>query len=99
MRAANGGLMFSSFLKRLGKPGKSWRYERRTRLDLGIAGRKAIWCASCRRLGRGCALALAAAGCEVVINGRDGPTVDAAAADIPGATGANVIAVVADVGT
>ena len=40
-------------------------------MDLGIAGRKAIVCASSRGLGRGCALALAQAGCELVINGRD----------------------------
>ena len=39
-------------------------------MDLGIAGRKAIVCASSRGLGRGCAEALAAAGVEVVINGR-----------------------------
>ena len=31
-------------------------------MDLGIAGRKAIVCASSRGLGRGCAEALAAAG-------------------------------------
>jgi NAD(P)-dependent dehydrogenase (short-subunit alcohol dehydrogenase family) len=40
-------------------------------MDLGIAGRKAIVCASSRGLGRACAKALAEAGCEVVINGRD----------------------------
>ena len=41
-------------------------------MDLGIAGRKAIVCASSRGLGRACALALAQAGCDVVVNGRDG---------------------------
>ena len=40
-------------------------------MDLGIAGRKAIVCASSRGLGRGCALALAEAGVHVTINGRD----------------------------
>ena len=40
-------------------------------MDLGIAGRKAIVCASSRGLGRGCAYRLAEAGCEVVVNGRD----------------------------
>ncbi len=40
-------------------------------MDLGIAGRKAIVCASSRGLGFACAKALAEAGCEVVINGRD----------------------------
>src|SRR5690242_8545862 len=37
-------------------------------MDLGIAGRKAIVCASSRGLGRGCAYRLAEAGCEVVVN-------------------------------
>ena len=40
-------------------------------MDLGIAGRKAIVCASSRGLGRACAQALAEAGCEVIINGLD----------------------------
>ena len=40
-------------------------------MDLGIRGRKAIVCASSRGLGRGCALALAEAGCDLVVNGRD----------------------------
>ena len=40
-------------------------------MDLGIAGRKAIVCASSRGLGKACARALAEAGCEVTINGRD----------------------------
>ena len=68
-------------------------------MDLGIAGRKAIICASSRGLGRGCALALAEAGCAVVINGRDGGKLDATAAEIRAATGADVVSVVADVGT
>ena len=37
-------------------------------MDLGIAGRKAIVCASSRGLGRACAEHLAAAGCEVVVS-------------------------------
>jgi 3-oxoacyl-[acyl-carrier protein] reductase len=40
-------------------------------MDLGISGRKAIVCASSRGLGRGCAEALAEAGCEVIVNGLD----------------------------
>ena len=55
-------------------------------MDLGIAGRKAIVCASSRGLGRACAQALAEAGCEVVINGRDAKTLEATAADIARAT-------------
>jgi 3-oxoacyl-[acyl-carrier protein] reductase len=68
-------------------------------MDLGIAGRKAIVCASSRGLGKACARALAEAGCEVVINGRDGKTLEATAAEIAKATGAKVTAVVADVAT
>src|SRR5262245_53138908 len=66
-------------------------------MDLGIAGRKAIVCASSRGLGRACAQALAAAGCEVVINGRDAKALENTAADMRQATGAKVIAVAADV--
>ena len=40
-------------------------------MDLGIRGKKAIVCASSRGLGRGCAMALAEAGCDLVVNGRD----------------------------
>ena len=40
-------------------------------MDLGIAGRKAIVCASSRGLGKACAVALAREGCQVVINGRN----------------------------
>lgn len=68
-------------------------------MDLGIAGRKAIVCASSKGLGRGCAKSLAEAGCEVVVNGRNRDAVEAAAADIRQATGAKVIAVAADVAT
>jgi 3-oxoacyl-[acyl-carrier protein] reductase len=66
-------------------------------LDLGIAGRKAIVCASSRGLGKGCALRLAEAGCEVIINGRDQAVTEATAGEIARATGAKVTPVVADV--
>jgi 3-oxoacyl-[acyl-carrier protein] reductase len=46
-------------------------------MDLGISGRRAIVSASSRGLERACAQALAAAGCEVVINGRDEESVKA----------------------
>jgi 3-oxoacyl-[acyl-carrier protein] reductase len=68
-------------------------------MDLGISGRKAIVCASSRGLGRGCAFALAQAGCEVIVNGRDGKTLEATAAELRQATGAKVTAVMADVAT
>jgi 3-oxoacyl-[acyl-carrier protein] reductase len=68
-------------------------------MDLGIAGRKAIVCASSRGLGRACAAALAQAGCEVIINGRDDKSLEATAAELRQATGAKVTAVKADVAT
>ena len=74
-------------------------------MDLGIAGRKAIVCASSRGLGRACAYRLAEAGCEVVVNGRDKTRTEgtaaeiATAAEIRKATGATVHAVLADVAT
>jgi 3-oxoacyl-[acyl-carrier protein] reductase len=66
-------------------------------MDLGIAGRKAIVCASSRGLGRACAKALAEAGCEVVINGRDRERLAATAAELHQATGGKIVAVAADV--
>jgi 3-oxoacyl-[acyl-carrier protein] reductase len=68
-------------------------------MDLGIAGRKAIVCASSQGLGRGCAMALAQAGVSVVINGRDAALLEATAADIRAATGTDVTPVLADVNT
>src|SRR2546423_11257474 len=68
-------------------------------MDLGIAGRKAIVCASSRGLGRACAHRLAEAGCDVVVNGRDQAKTEGTAADIAKATGAKVTPVVADVST
>ena len=68
-------------------------------MDLGIAGRKAIVCASSRGLGRACALALAHAKCEVVINGREGKSLQATAAELRTATGSKIIEVQADLAT
>jgi 3-oxoacyl-[acyl-carrier protein] reductase len=68
-------------------------------MDLGIAGRKAIVCASSRGLGRACAHALAQAGCEVVINGLDAARLETTAEELRKATGATVTPVKADVAT
>ena len=68
-------------------------------MDLGIAGRTAIVCASSRGLGRACAFALAEAGCHVVVNGRDAQVVQATADEIKAKTGVKVMAVAADVAT
>jgi 3-oxoacyl-[acyl-carrier protein] reductase len=66
-------------------------------MDLGIAGKKAIICASSRGLGKGCALALAEAGCEMVINGRDEAVLDQTAMEIADRYGVPVTPVAADV--
>jgi 3-oxoacyl-[acyl-carrier protein] reductase len=51
-------------------------------MDLGIRGRNAIVCASSKGLGRGCAMALAEAGCDLVVNGRDAALLAKTAAEI-----------------
>ncbi|HZP20556.1 MAG TPA: SDR family oxidoreductase [Bauldia sp.] len=66
-------------------------------MDLGISGRKAIVCASSRGLGRGCAFALAEAGCDIVLNGRDQAALDATAAELRGRHNVAVTAVAGDV--
>jgi 3-oxoacyl-[acyl-carrier protein] reductase len=66
-------------------------------MDLGIAGRKAIVCASSKGLGRGCAEALAEAGCELVLNGRDATVLQATAGIIRQASGVKVTAVAGDI--
>lgn len=66
-------------------------------MDLGIAGRNALVCASSRGLGRACAVALAEAGARVVINGQDGERLARVRDEIAAETGAEVIAVAADV--
>ncbi len=68
-------------------------------MDLGIQGRVALVCASSQGLGYACALALAQEGCELVINGRQAPKLEAAAQALRQATGARVSAVPADIAT
>ena len=68
-------------------------------MDLGISGKTAIICASSKGLGKGCAMALAEAGCAVVINGRTAETLENTAAEIRQETGAKVTTVIADVST
>jgi len=65
-------------------------------MDLGIAGRNAIVCASSRGLGRACATALARAGVNVAINGRDAALLERVRGEIAAETGAEVIAVAGD---
>lgn len=66
-------------------------------MDLGIRGRHAVVCASSRGLGRACAFSLAAAGCSIVLNGRDAERLDRTAAELREATGAEVTAIAGDV--
>ena len=66
-------------------------------MDLGIAGRSAIVCASSRGLGKACALALAKEGVNVWICGRDGASLEEAREEIAAAGGGDVHALVADV--
>jgi 3-oxoacyl-[acyl-carrier protein] reductase len=68
-------------------------------MDLGLAGKKAIICASSKGLGRAAALALAREGVQVVINGRDLKTLEATQTEIREETGIDPICVAADVTT
>lgn len=66
-------------------------------MDLGVAGKWAIIGASSRGLGLGCAQALADAGCNLVINGRDTAKLDEAAAELKGRGAPDVIIVAQDI--
>lgn len=68
-------------------------------MDLGIAGRRAIVCASSKGLGRGCAESLAREGVDVVINGRNEAEVMATTEAIRKFAKGKVTPVVADVTT
>lgn len=62
-------------------------------MDLGIAGRRAIVCASSRGLGRACATSLAREGVHVTLNGRDADALAATAESIRSEHGVEVAAV------
>jgi 3-oxoacyl-[acyl-carrier protein] reductase len=68
-------------------------------MDYGIRGRRAIVCAASEGLGRGCALALAREGVDLVINARRQALLDDTAAAIRAETGVSVVAVAADITT
>jgi 3-oxoacyl-[acyl-carrier protein] reductase len=65
-------------------------------MDLGLTGKTAIVAASSKGLGRACALALAAEGARVTVCARHEPDLEAAATQIRESTGAEVLAVPAD---
>jgi 3-oxoacyl-[acyl-carrier protein] reductase len=68
-------------------------------MDFGLAGRKAIVCAASKGLGKGCAVALAAEGVELLITARGADALEATAAEIRAATGAHVRTLAGDVTT
>ena len=68
-------------------------------MDMGIRGRKAIVCAASKGLGKGCAMALAHEGVELVINARTKSELEATAEEIRKKTGVKVTAVAVDVTT
>ena len=68
-------------------------------MDLGIKGRKPIVCASSKGLGRACAFALAEAGVDVVLNGRNADVLRATAEALRATYPVNVTEVVGDLST
>lgn len=66
-------------------------------METGLRGKVALVCAASRGLGRATAMALAAEGARVAICARHMPTLEATAGDIQAATGAEVLAIAADV--
>lgn len=68
-------------------------------MDLGIKGRTAIVCAASKGLGKGCAMALAREGVDVIISARTRSELEATAEEIRKATGVKVTAIACDVTT
>ena len=68
-------------------------------MDLGIKGKNALVCAASKGLGKGCALALAREGVNLVITARGKEALEATAEEIRKATGAKVVAVAGDITT
>ena len=66
-------------------------------MDMGIKGKKAIVCASSRGLGKGCALALAEEGVDLVINGRNKEVLSSTAEEIRQEYDVNVTEFCADI--
>ena len=68
-------------------------------MDLGIRGKNALVCAASKGLGKGCALALAREGVNLVITARGKEVLEATAEEIRKSTGAKVVAVAGDITT
>ena len=65
-------------------------------MDLGIKGKRALVCAASKGLGRGCAMALAEAGVDLVINARGADALAQTAAELR-KFGVQVVEVAADI--
>lgn len=68
-------------------------------MDLGLKGKRALVCASSKGLGRGCAVALAAAGVDLVLNARGADALEDTAAALRQAFGVQITTVAADITT
>ena len=68
-------------------------------MNLAIAGRKALVCAASQGLGKGCAMALAREGVDLVITARGRGALEATAAEIRSAAGVKVTVVAGDITT
>lgn len=66
-------------------------------MDLGIKGKRALVTAGSKGLGRGCAMALAEAGVDLVLNARGTEALEATAAAIRAAHGVSVVTVAGDI--
>jgi 3-oxoacyl-[acyl-carrier protein] reductase len=68
-------------------------------MDLGIRGKTALVCAASKGLGKGCAMALAREGANLVITARGKEALEATAEEIRAAFGAKVTTVTGDITT
>ncbi len=68
-------------------------------MEMGIAGKRALVCASSKGLGRGCAEALAAEGVNLIINARNDDALQKTAQHIRATFGVEVVAIAADITT
>jgi 3-oxoacyl-[acyl-carrier protein] reductase len=68
-------------------------------MDMGIKGKTALVCAASKGLGKGCAMALAGEGVNLVITARGAEALEATAAEIRKTYGVKVTAVAGDITT
>ncbi len=68
-------------------------------MDLGLRGKRALVTASSKGLGRGCAIALAEAGVDLVLNARGVDALEATAAEIRARFGVQVVTAAGDITT